>query len=124
MMSRLAVALHIRVPPCCAVGCFISRSVSVTGEAGSRQRVSAAHSHGPALPISAGKASNYRVLRHQYFQVQHTADVILTIHIFDRILHYIQYLYECNNNNNNIHICTCQCSIQLNNKLTRTSVYK
>ena len=29
-----------------------------------------------------------------------------------------------NNNNNNTHICTRQCSIQLNNKLTRTSVYK
>ena len=29
-----------------------------------------------------------------------------------------------NNNNNNTHICTRQCSIQLNNILTRTSVYK
>ena len=28
------------------------------------------------------------------------------------------------NNDNNTHICTRQCSIQLNNKLTRTSVYK
>ena len=51
----------LREPPCCAIGRFISRLVSVAGKVGSLRHVSVAGSRGPAksgfLPISAGKAS-------------------------------------------------------------------
>ena len=42
------------MPPCCALGRFISRHVRFFSEAGSRWHVRVAGSHGP---ISAGKAS-------------------------------------------------------------------
>ena len=50
MITRSTVTRFIRGPPCCAVSCFISRCVRVTGEDGSRRRASVAHSHGPAKP--------------------------------------------------------------------------
>ena len=40
----------IRGMPCCAVGCFISRRVCVTGETGSTQRVGLAFPYGRAKP--------------------------------------------------------------------------
>ena len=67
MMTRSAVTLHTE-PPFCAVGRFISRSERVTGEAGSRRRVSVARSHGPAKSAFSryrqGKLAN--ILKSQY----------------------------------------------------------
>ena len=43
-------ASFIRVPPCCAVGCFISRRERVNNEDSARRCVSVARFHGPAKP--------------------------------------------------------------------------